>query len=88
MWEDLIFSVGQLAFVIALLPSIFGSDKPALSTSLMYGSILLVFAGAYASLELWGSTITAAAISIAWFILVVQKFLGNRRKSARKNAHL
>ncbi len=77
-WQDIVISVGQLIFVLALLPSIVGKDKPAVSTSLINGVILAVFTFTFASLELWFSTISSAMISLAWFFLARQKYTLNK----------
>lgn len=77
-WQDIVISVGQLIFVLALIPSIVGKDKPAVSTSLINGLILTVFTFTFASLELWFSTISSAMISMAWFFLAIQKHTLNK----------
>ena len=72
-WQDYILTAGSILFIVALLPSVFSKDKPALKTSLLTGTILAIFAFTYASLSLWFTTITTALASITWFILVYQK---------------
>ncbi len=73
-WQDIILSVGQYIFVLALLPSVFGRDKPALSSSLLTGSVLAIFSCVYASLTLWGSTIASAIVAATWFLLAWQQY--------------
>lgn len=78
-WQDLVFTVGQFIFVFALIPSILGKDKPAFLTSLVTTLILFCFALSYASLNLWGSMIGAFINCFAWGILMVQKYLIDKR---------
>ncbi len=79
-WQDIIIAAGQWIFLLALLPSIFGKDKPALTTSIVTGIVLAVLAFAYATLALWISTISALLVSSAWLTLAVQKYRVNMHK--------
>ncbi len=73
-WQDWIFSTGSIIFSIALVPSVLGKDKPALSTSLMTGTILAIYIVAYISLSLWFSAATSVLIAGTWFLLAYQKY--------------
>ncbi len=84
-WQDIIIGAGQWVFLLALLPSIFGKDKPALMTSLLTCVVLAVLAFAYATLALWVSTISAMLVSSAWLTLAVQKYRINRHKKMNNN---
>lgn len=79
LWQDGVLTGGSAIFVIALVPSVISKDKPALSTSLMTGSVLIVFAFVYVTLSLWFSAVTTAIIGILWFILATQKLLISNR---------
>ena len=72
-WQDIIIAAGQWVFLLALLPSIFRKDKPALTTSIATSVVLAVLAFTYATLSLWISTISGILVSVAWFTLAVQK---------------
>jgi hypothetical protein len=73
--QDLIFTVGSLIFVVALVPSLRSPhNKPALSTSVVTGIVLAVFALTYATLALWFSTIATALTSVMWLTLAFQKY--------------
>lgn len=74
LWQDWVFSVGQIIFVIALIPTIKGKDKPALSTSFITGAILLAFAFSYMALSLLFSTVTSIVMSLSWFLISYQKY--------------
>ncbi len=72
-WQDWIFTIGQIIFIFALIPTIRGKDKPAFSTSLISTLIILTFSATYFSLELWGSAIFALINAVCWGILAFQK---------------
>lgn len=73
-WQDLILTIGSIIFTLALIPSVMSKDKPALSSSLLTGAVLLVFAGVYASLALWFSMVTTVITGLVWLLLAYQKF--------------
>lgn len=77
-WQDWIFTIGQFIFVIALIPTIRGKDKPAFITSLITTTILYSFSLTYITLGLWGSAIFASLNATAWVILALQKYRLNR----------
>jgi hypothetical protein len=72
-WQDLVLAVSQLCFTIALLPTLLSKDKPALTTSLMNGTILLVVALTLSTLALWFAAVTSLTTCVLWFVLAVQK---------------
>ena len=80
-WQDYILTIGTILFIIALIPSIFSKDKPALATSLLTGSVLAIFAFVYATLSLWLTTITVSITSITWLILAYQKYKIDQHKN-------
>lgn len=73
-WQDAVFFFGQIVFVVALIPTIRGKSKPALSSSIVTGFILTIFAITYLSLGLWFSTAASIATSASWWILAYQKY--------------
>lgn len=75
IWQDLVFSTGSFLFVIALLPSIFSKDKPPITTSIMTGSVLIIFAAAYTTLSLWLSASITLLTGILWLTLAGQKYI-------------
>jgi hypothetical protein len=74
MWQDTVIAVCQLMFVPALLPTMRGADKPALSSCVLNASIISVIAFTQATLGLWFSTATSATTIAAWLVLAVQKW--------------
>lgn len=72
-WQDILFTGGNIVFIIALLPTVFDKQKPAVSTSAVTASVLIAFTIAYASLGFWSSAAMAGALSLLWFILLIQR---------------
>ncbi|MDO8583168.1 MAG: hypothetical protein Q7R51_01420 [bacterium] len=74
LWQDWVLTLGSSIFIIALLPSVLSKNKPALSTSLMTGAVLIVFAIVYLTLFLWISAVTTFLTGGLWFVLAIQKY--------------
>ena len=77
-WQDWVFSVGQIIFLIALIPTLKGKDKPAILTSIITSLILAIFAFTYFSLKLWFTTVSSIAMTAAWATLAIQKYLQDK----------
>lgn len=80
-WQEIVFTVGSWVFLLALLPSLLGRDKPALLTSIATGSVLIAFAVAYLSLSLTSSGISIGLLGCLWLVLALQKYIQRRRKT-------
>lgn len=78
MIQDLIFTAGGVIFIVALLPSVFSEHKPPLSTCLITGSVLAVFAATYLTLDLTFGAVTTAISAAVWFTLAVQQYIIQR----------
>jgi hypothetical protein len=76
---DAIFAVGSLFFAAALLPSVFGPDKPALWTSITTGFWLVVFAVTYMTLDLNFAAASTALSGALWLTLAAQKWRSRPR---------
>lgn len=72
--QDAMLTIGGLTMAFALVPTVLGKQKPALSTCLMTGSTLAVFAAVYLSLDLLFSAGTTFFSSAIWLVLGVQKY--------------
>lgn len=79
IWQDAVLSAGSFVFVVALVPSVISKDKPAFSTSILTGGVLLVFAGVYASLGLWLSMVVTTFTAGLWLVLAGQKYAQKHR---------
>lgn len=73
-WQDLVFSVGGWIFVISLIPTIRGKQKPELSTSLITTVVLAVFSVTYLTLGLGLSALSMGVTTCGWGILAYQRF--------------
>jgi hypothetical protein len=76
----MVLAGGQWIFIIALLPSVFGKDKPALSTSLLTGAVLSVFALTFVTLSLWVSAVSTELTSFTWLLLAFQKYRAGKNR--------
>lgn len=63
---------GSVVFILALLPTLLGSAKPPVTTSVLTGSVLAVFAVVYSTLGFWFSVVTGAILSLCWFVVAIQ----------------
>lgn len=74
--QDLVFALGALLFVFALIPSITSGNKPALSSCVMSGLILTAFAINDLTFDhpLYFAFVTTSANAICWYVLAVQQF--------------
>ncbi len=82
-WQDLVLTVGQVIFVIALIPTVVGKDKPALQTSVLTSAVSFSFMAVYVSLSVPFASITAALNGSMWLVLAVQKW---RERLDRRDA--
>jgi hypothetical protein len=80
LWQDIVITLGGWIFIIALLPSIFSNDKPAVATSLLNTIVLIAFVVTYISLGLVVSGITMSITAFLWFILMIQKYISNKKE--------
>jgi hypothetical protein len=73
-WQDYVIALSIIAFNIALLPSIFGKDKPRLATSVMTALFLIPQFIAFFTLSLWFSFSMCLVNALLWGTLAVQKY--------------
>ncbi len=73
-WQDVVLTIGQIIFIVALFPSILSKDKPALQTSLLTSAVSLSIAVVYLSLAVPFAAISAAMNGTLWLVLAVQKW--------------
>lgn len=81
MWQDFVFTAGNVIFIVALIPTILSKEKPPLSTSVPTAAVLIAFAVTYGSLHLWYALTSATVTALAWSIIALQRLL--RRPSDR-----
>lgn len=71
-WQDMVFSAGEVVFLVSLFPSLLSEQKPAFATSLATGLMLCTFLFVHASYKLWVAFGLTALTAILWFILAGQ----------------
>lgn len=79
-WEDWVITIGQIIFIIAIVPALRGKDKPPTFTSVTTGTVLLAFAAAQYSLGLITSVFTSIILGSSWIFLGYQKYVLDRKK--------
>lgn len=72
-WQDIVLTIGNLVFFVALLPSIFSTNKPSRWTSLGNAIFLSLFAVVYFTLSLTLATTMVVLTAVAWWVLFFQK---------------
>lgn len=72
-WQDLVLLIGNIIYCIALIPSIFGPNKPSKWTSLMNAVTLTAFTVTYVSLSFMYASIAVAISALGWWVLFAQK---------------
>jgi hypothetical protein len=78
MWQDFVFTFGSIGFTIALIPALRSKQKPPVSSSLLTGTFLLIFALTYVTLGLWLSVIFGTILALTWLTLALQAYLTGR----------
>jgi hypothetical protein len=73
-WQDLVLSISLLAFNIALIPSVFGKQKPRLVTSAVTAAFLVPEILVFANLHLWYSLTMTSTNAMLWTIIAIQRF--------------
>lgn len=72
IWQDLVIGCAQLVFVIALLPTLFGNEKPARATCAATAVACYAVAFAVVSLDFIWSTVTVSMCAMEWTIMTFQ----------------
>ncbi len=73
-WQDIVLTSGQIVFTLALLPTVFGKDKPNVYTSLATSAFLFIFVFTYITMSLYSTAFFTSITAILWLILVYQKY--------------
>jgi hypothetical protein len=70
--NDLVFTIGSIVFLIALIPSLTSENKPDKTTSAITSSVLFLFTLNYLSIGLYISAFVGFITAFAWLILYRQ----------------
>ncbi|MFA7309614.1 MAG: hypothetical protein WC050_01780, partial [Candidatus Paceibacterota bacterium] len=65
VWQDIVISIGGWAATFALVPTLIGRDKPAISSCFFTFTIVASFSICYATLGLWSSTVSSGVLALA-----------------------
>ncbi len=73
-WQDTIIVVLQTIFIIAMIPTILGPEKPDFYTALLTAGAVSVFVYIYATLYFWRTVFFTSILAIEWWVLTIQTF--------------
>lgn len=82
-WQETVLAIGQVVFIIALLPSVFSHDKPEIWTSIITGSVALSIAITYITMNIPIAAISAFFNFVFWSILAYQKLKQNKNTKVK-----
>ena len=72
IWQDAILTAGSVVFLIALIPTALGPSKPARATSALTGTVLLIFAVTYLTLNLNFAAAVTGLTGATWLMILAQ----------------
>lgn len=72
IWQDAVIMAGSFGLTVALVPAVLRRQPPPMSTCLVFGGILCVFAVCFATLGLRLSFIAHIVGCSFWFVLAHQ----------------
>lgn len=73
-WQEVVLTIGQVFFIVALFPSVLSKDKPALQTSMLTSAVAFSVAFVYVTLSIPFAAVSAAMNGALWLVLAVQKW--------------
>lgn len=79
IWQDMLFTAGNVGFTCALIINIRSPHKPALKSCLITSSILTAFAVAFYTMGYMYSCIAGGLNAGLWFVLAYQRWRLNCR---------
>ena len=73
IWQDVVITMSQLFFLLALIPTIRSSDqKPPLSTALITALFMTVLVPTMFTLHLYLSVAMTSGLTVGWWIIAFQ----------------
>jgi len=78
VWQDIAISIASWLAIAALVPSVVGPHKPALSSSLITAACVATFGISYFTLGLLASAASSALLFLLWTVLAWQKWRDGR----------
>lgn len=71
-WQDTALMAGGLVLLVALIPSVLATSKPALATSLLTTSVLALMGLVHLSLGLRRAAVIHVVTAATWAVLAMQ----------------
>jgi hypothetical protein len=72
-WQDIVLTLGQFIFIVALIPALNHNHKPPFTTSVINTLVLFLYVVVYITLSLWFTALMTLGLGICWFVLAWQK---------------
>ena len=73
IWQDILITAGTFVLSVAMIPTLRGSQKPPIASSIPTALVLASFSIAFVTMGLTASCIGAAIQSIVWSTLFIQR---------------
>jgi len=89
MWQDTIFTIGNVVFAITLLPMVWKNqelkrcDTPY-TTSIPTSIVLYFYSVAFYTLGMWSSSVSAWIVALTWTFIAMQKFYFERKEATER----
>ena len=74
LWQDVVFTFGQLFFFICLIPTIRAKEKPAFLTGAGTAMVLTIYIPTLWTLHLYVSVVFTVLLAAAWWLLAYQSW--------------
>lgn len=75
-WQDAIFTVGSIIFIVSLLPALLAPVAMPLLTSIPTAIVLTAYSATMVSLKLKYSAIATGLSAVCWWLLALKVLLG------------
>lgn len=83
IWQDIVVSIGSVAFSVALIPAMRSREKPPVFTSWFTTLILGGFVTVHVSYELWFGATFQTLLALQWFYVGWQRAKINKERKER-----
>ncbi len=78
LWQDVVFTFGQLVFFISLIPTILAKEKPAFLTWRGTSVVLTIYIPTLWTLGLYVSVVFTIILTSAWWAVTYQSWQRSR----------
>jgi hypothetical protein len=84
IWQDGVFTLGQLTFFLALIPTIRAEEKPSFTTGVITSLVLTVYIPTVWTLGLYVSVFFTTLLACGWWLLTFQSWKKSRHTSSKR----